>query len=108
RDARCGALTLRRAPGAKRPHRWHVDGGDSGDGGDKPAPRGCAREEMDRGWGETSPPSTPSQPDDLLDAAREGTGLTREQAGELLAPDDLDDLLAGRLPIEAARHYLLH
>jgi putative DNA primase/helicase len=45
--------------------------------------------------------------DDLIDAARAGTDLTRDQARELLGPD-LDDLVAGTLTVAAARHYLEH
>jgi hypothetical protein len=45
--------------------------------------------------------------DDLLDVARDGTGYSRDQARDLLQ-HDLDDLLAGTLPVPAARHYLRH
>lgn len=43
--------------------------------------------------------------DALIDEARAGTGLTREQANELLR-HDLGDLLEGRLTVAAARHFL--
>jgi hypothetical protein len=49
----------------------------------------------------------PEGASDLIDAAREGTDLTRDQARDLLAAD-LDDLLAGTLTVAAARHYLEH
>lgn len=58
-----------------------------------------------------SPPETSAtsatDATDLIDAARADTDLTHAEARELLR-HDLDDLVAGRLTMDAARHYLRH
>jgi hypothetical protein len=67
---------------------------------------------LERNSTRNTPANTDATPrnniDSFLDGARNTTSLSRDECRALFSPLDLRLIESGEMPIEAARHYLLH